>query len=160
RHPRQSVPGQKDSAGDVATDTLILERPCQRLQVRLALRRVQKLKFLGLCLSDTKDTAPPLPPNRAAWGKTIDVPERTQMAYTNGSALCSPTTVSMLMAYWARKLERPELDRDVPDIESEVFDQNWHGTGNWPFNMAYVGAHSGMRAYVARFSDVSELEDW
>jgi len=26
--------------------------------------------------------------------------------------------------------------------------------------MAYAGSFSGMRAYVSRFSDVSELEDW
>jgi hypothetical protein len=160
KHPRESVPGQKDSDGDVVTDTLVLDRLCQRLQVRLTLSPVQKLRFLGLCLVDTKANPPVLAPNHAAWGKTLDVPERTQMAYTNGAALCSPTTVSMLMGYWAKKLERAELDRDVPAIETGVYDPNWHGSGNWPFNMAYVGSNSGMRAYVARFSDISELEDW
>jgi hypothetical protein len=159
-HPRQSVPGQKDSAGDVGTDTLLLAQPCDRVQVRLTIAGVQNLKFLGLCLSDTKTLSSILPPNQGAWGKTIEVPERTQMAYTNGSALCSPATVSMLLGYWARKLDRLELDRQVPEIEAGVYDPNWHGTGNWPFNMAYAGANRGLRAYVARFSDVSEIEDW
>jgi hypothetical protein len=52
------------------------------------------------------------------------------------------------------------LDRDVPEIVKEIYDSKWHGAGNWPFNMAYAGAFSGMRAYVTRFSDISELEDW
>ena len=42
----------------------------------------------------------------------------------------------------------------------EVRDPNWPGTGNWPFNTAYAGSFSGLRACVTRFSDVSELEDW
>jgi uncharacterized protein YvpB len=41
-----------------------------------------------------------------------------------------------------------------------VNDPNWPGTGNWPFNTAFAGAKKNIRAYVTRFSDVSELEDW
>jgi hypothetical protein len=66
----------------------------------------------------------------------------------------------MIMTYWSHALNRPELDRDVPEIVKELYDSNWHGAGNWPFNMAYAGSFTGMRAYVSRFSDVSELEDW
>src|SRR5205085_7073433 len=114
----------------------------------------------SLCLTDSKAPPRPLPPNRWAWGRLIDVPERSQMAYPNGNELCSPTTVSMLMTYWSRICKRPELDHDVPDIVKAVYDPNWRGTGNWPFNMAYAGSYRGMRAYVTRMSDVSELEDW
>lgn len=118
------------------------------------------LKFLGVSLADTKAELTNLPPNEAAWGKTIPVPERSQMAYPNGGVLCSPTTVSMIMTYWSHDLNRPELDHDVPDIVKEIYDSKWHGAGNWPFNMAYPGSFTGIRAYVSRFSDVSELEDW
>ncbi len=118
------------------------------------------LKFLGISLADTKAEPTNLPPNRAPWGKTIPVPERSQMAYPNGGVLCSPTTVSMLMTYWSHALNRPDLDHDVPEIVKEIYDSKWHGAGNWPFNMAYAGSFPGMRAYVSRFSDVSELEDW
>ena len=82
------------------------------------------------------------------------------MAYTNGAVLCSPTAVSMVMAYWARQLRRPELDRDVPAIANAIYDPNWPGTGNWPFNTAYAGSFQGIRAYVTRLSDLSEVEDW
>ncbi len=164
RHPRESVPGQKDEDGTVATDTLILNRPADRLQVRVILGsdtvERPRLKFLALALTDTKAVLPELPPNRAAWNTLIPVPERTQMNYPNGKVLCSPTTLSMLMAYWAEKLKVPSLDHDVPEIAAAIYDAKWKGTGNWAFNTAYAGAAGGLRAYVTRLSDLSELEDW
>jgi hypothetical protein len=164
RYPRESVSNQKDADGSVATDTLILRQPSDRLQIRLTLGgdngQQPRLKFLGLSLIDTKITPPALPANPAALGRTISVPQRTQMAYPNGVALCSPTTVSMVMAYWARQLRRPELDRDVPDIVNAIYDAKWPGTGNWPFNTAYAGSFQGIRAYVTRLSELSEVEDW
>lgn len=163
-HPRESVRRQKDADGDVDTDTLILREPTKRFQVRLTMkgtgRERPKLKFLGLSLTDTGAQRKPLPPNRAAWGRTLDVPERSQMAYENGGVLCSPTTVSMMLAHWSRVLKRPSLDRDVPEIVTGVHDPKWGGTGNWVFNTAYAGALPGMRAYTTRLTDVAELEDW
>ncbi len=82
------------------------------------------------------------------------------MAYPNGKVLCSPTTVSMIMTYWAQQLKRPELDHDVPDIVKAIYDAKWKGTGNWPFNTAYAGSYRGIRAYVTRLSDLSEVEEW
>ena len=85
RHPRESVRRQKDADGNVDTDTLILREPTKCFQVRLTLggagREKPKLKFLGLSLTDTGAQRESLPPNRAAWGKTLAVPERSQMAY-------------------------------------------------------------------------------
>ena len=163
-YPRESVLHQKDADGDVSTDTLMLKRPCERLQIRLTLGgdhgQKPKLKFLGLQLTDTSVTPSVLPSNPLALGKTIPVPERSQMAYPNGAVLCSPTTVSMLMAYWSRQLKRPELDHDVPYIVNAIYDANWKGTGNWPFNTAYAGGYPGIRAYVGRLSDLAEVEDW
>jgi hypothetical protein len=163
-HPRESVKSQQDADGDVDTDTLQLRQPAERLQLRVTLGGdggpKPKLKFLSVSLADTRTTRAPLPPNRAAWGKLIDVPERSQMAYENGSVLCSPTTVSMLLTYWSGKLRRPDLDRDVPEVVKGVFDPTWGGTGNWVFNTAYAGSFKGMCAYTARLSDVAELEDW
>jgi hypothetical protein len=122
---RESVNGQKDADGNVLTDTLALKRPGARAQLRLTVGGPEgasspKLKFIGLSFTDTTAAPAPLPPNRAAWGKVIDVPE----------------------------------------VVKGVYDPNWPGTGNWPFNTAFAGAMPGLRAYVARFSDVSELEDW
>lgn len=164
RYPRRSVPDQNDADGAVATDVLVLHRPARRLQIRITSGGAETgrpaLRFLGISLTDTNVSPPQLPPNRAAWDKLIPVPERTQMIYPNGKTLCSPTTVSMLLGYWAETLKRPDLDRPVPEIASAIYDSQWQGTGNWPFNMAYAGAFPGLRAYVTRLSDVAELEAW
>ncbi len=164
RFPRESVLNQKDDDGDVKTDTLILNRLADRFQVRLTLGTVEPEwptpKFLGFCLTDTNVTPMPLAPNHVAWDKALPVPERFQMAYPNGGVLCSPTTVSMIMSYWSQKLHRKELDHDVPDVAKAIYDAKWKGTGNWPFNTAYAGSYRGMRAYVTRFTDLSEVEDW
>jgi hypothetical protein len=164
RFPRESVPRQKDDDGEVSTDTLMLTQPATRMQLRLTLGGEDmlkpKLRFLGVSLLDSKASPPVLPPNRAAWGKLIEVPERSQMVYPNGKVLCSPTTVSMLMSHWSQALGRPELDEDVPKVAQAVYDTKWKGTGNWAFNVAYAGSFPGMRAYVTRMTDVSELEDW
>lgn len=163
-HPRESVRGQRDDDGRVDTDTLVLKQPAERVQWRVTLgadgQRQPKLKFLSLSLLDRQARPAPLPPNRAAWGRLIAVPERSQMAYENGGVICSPTTVSMLLAYWSQRLDRPGLDQDVPEVVRGVHDPQWGGTGNWVFNTAYAGSFRGMRAYTTRLSDVSAVEDF
>jgi uncharacterized protein YvpB len=161
---RESVRGQDDKDGRVDTDTLKLKKRAKGVWVRLTLRGekdISGLKFVGLSFCDRAAERVALEPNRKVWGKSLVVKERSQVGYPEGiSEWCSPTSTSMLLSYWAKKVNRPELDHDVPEVARAVNDPNWPGTGNWPFNMAFAGAHEGMRAYVARFSDVSELEDW
>lgn len=165
RHPRQSRRNQQDADGEVRTDTLLLFRPCDRLQLRLTLGAQEnaeplRLRFVGLCLTDPAASCRPLTSDRLAWGRSVVVPERSQMQYEEGGAWCSPTSLSMLLGFWSRRLQRPELDRDVPEVAAAVMDPQWPGTGNWAFNMAYAGAWPGLRAYVTRLSDLAELEAW
>ncbi len=164
KYPRECVKGQKDSDGDVDTDTLVLNQKAERLQLRLTLggdaKKLPKVRFLGFAVLDNTTQPPRLPPNRAAWGKTLPVLERSQMAYEGGDVWCSPTTISMLLDFWSKKLSRPDLARDVPGVVQGVYDKQWGGTGNWVLNTAYAGSFSGLRAYVTRMSDVAELEDW
>src|SRR5258706_196350 len=105
RQPRESVSKQKDADGDVQTDTLALTQPSERLQLRVTLgsegKLKPKLKFLSASLLDRSVKREPLPPNRAAWGKIVNVPERSQMAYEGGGVWCSPTTISMLLTFWS-----------------------------------------------------------
>ncbi len=164
-HPRESVLNQQDDNGTVLTDTLVLQQHVRRVQLRLTLggpgeQTLPRLKLIGLSFLDSQTQCTPLEPNRAAWGKIIPVPERSQVGYEGGRGWCSPTSVSMALAYWAKVLNRPELDWDVPQVASSVYDKNWPGTGNWPFNTAFAGSLPGLRAYVTRLDDVSELEDW
>lgn len=162
QHPRESVKDQDDADGGVDTDTLVLHHPAARVQLRITTSPGAEgaIRFIGLSFLDSRVRPAPLPPNRAAWGKVISAPERSQVSYPGGLGWCSPTCVSMDLAHWSQVLGRPELDKDVPDVARGVYDKAWGGTGNWPFNTAFAGSFPGIRAYVSRFSDVSELEDW
>ncbi len=93
------------------------------------------------------------------WGKMLFVPERCQGDYPNGKVICSPTSLSMIMAYWAQKLNRPELDEGVEKVCKAVHDPSWPGTGNWPFNTAYAGSFPGMRGIVAYLRSSAHLEE-
>ena len=163
---RTSATNRPDADGEVRTDTLVLREPGVRAQVRLTLYAAERdrwprMKFVGLSVLDTRAAPALLPPERAAWGKTIDVPQRSQVDYPEGvQGWCSPASVSMVLAYWAKVLGRPQLDRTVPAVAQGVFGPNWQGTGNWSFNTAFAGSFPGLRAYVTRLTDVSELEEW
>jgi hypothetical protein len=159
---RTSVNDQRDDTARVETDTLILKQPAPRVQVRVTLHGTDtRLKFLALCLADVHRPPAAKPPRKAAWGRSIAVPVRSQADYPEGvSKWCSPTSTTMLLAHWAGELHRPELDFDVRTTAAGVFDLAWDGTGNWPFNMAFAGAQPGLRACVARLEDVADLEEW
>lgn len=164
KHPRESSPRQKDSDGNVSTDTLILEKPGARAQIRVTLGSSEEnpkpeLIFLGLSFLDSKTKPISFPPNQKAWGKIIETPERSQNSYPEEQGWCSPTSLAMVLMRWSEILQRPELNLDVRECAAGVLDKNY-GTGNWPFNTAFAGKLDGMRAYITRFSGISELEDW
>jgi len=164
KFPRTSMRGQKDADGTVNTDTLVLNQPADMLQVRITLggtnHATPALKFLGFNFSNTR-----VPPaahsfNHSAWGKLVAVPEHTQHGYQNGTGWCSPASLSMVLSYWSQILKRPELDLTVPQVANAVYDKDFAGTGNWPFNTAFAGSFPGMRSYVTRLDDLSEVETW
>lgn len=162
--PRTSVTHQKDDDGDVKTDTLVLTHPSDSVQIRVTLGgtngALPTLKFLGASFSNTKVPTTALTPNKAAWGKIITTPERTQHGYPEGSGWCSPTSLSMALARWSDVLHRPEMTLPVPQVAGSVYDDIYHGTGNWVFNTAFAGSFKGMRSYVTRLDDMAEVEDW
>jgi hypothetical protein len=162
--PRSSVRNQKDSDGSVRTDTLALTQLADAVQIRVTLGGAggarPTLKFLGASFSNTKVPTAALAPNRAAWGKVVATPERSQHGYPDGSGWCSPTSLSMALARWAEILNRPEMNLSVPQVAGAVYDENYGGTGNWAFNTAFAGSFDGMRSYVTRFDDLSEVENW
>jgi hypothetical protein len=162
--PRTSLRGQQDADGNVDTDTLVLKRSAEAAQIRITLggtNGVQPtLKFLGVSFSNTKVSPITRPPNHAAWGKIIPTPEHSQHGYPNEKGWCSPTSLSMVLSHWAEVLNRSELNLTVPEVAGKVYDDDFAGTGNWPFNTAFAGGFSGMRSYVTRLDDLAEVEDW
>ncbi len=180
---RRSVKGQKDEWAEVKTDTLICRLPAERVQVRLRLENRARplqpgvlsqdaaealeqavarwgLKFLGVSTLNTRAPREPVSPNRNAWGRSLEVPLRSQLAHPDGKNWCSPASLAMVLACWAKQLERPGLDLPLAEVARGVFDPAWDGTGNWVFNTAFAGAFDGLRAYVTRLADLGEIEDW
>jgi hypothetical protein len=162
--PRTSVRGQKDADGNVDTDTLILNQLARAAQIRVTVggtnQNLPSLKFLGVSFSNTKIQEAVRPPNRAAWGKIIPTPEHSQHGYPDEKGWCSPTSLSMVLSRYAEILHRPEMNQPVPEVAANVYDDSFAGTGNWPFNTAFAGSFPGMRSYVTRLDDLSEVEDW
>lgn len=82
------------------------------------------------------------------------------MIYPEGGQVwCSPTSLSMVLEYWARKTDKPGLDQPVPTVARGTYDYEYGGTGNWPFNTAYA-ASFGLEASVNRFSSLGQVERW
>ncbi len=155
---RYSVKDQKDELADVQTDTLVLRQPVSDVRIRVTGGQLQSLT---LSFANRSVTPASRPVEAAGWGKTLlDVPQRCQGDYPNGKVICSPTATSMILAYWAATLKQPILDEGVEKVCTGVFDPNWPGTGNWPFNTAYAGSLPGMRAFVARLWHIGHLEDF
>lgn len=161
---RTSHPGQKDAVGRVATDTLVLREPAEAVQLRLTTSRnanlAEALQYLGLCFTETQARPRSGSADHRAWGKTLDVPEFSQHGWPGAHGWCSPTSVAMVLGYWSRQLQRPELSVTVPQVAAAVYDQSYHGTGNWPFNLAYAGSFPGLRGILTRFDDLNEVEEW
>lgn len=162
RHPRSSVGGQREGPGAVETDTLVMKAATRRFQLRVAWAggdSEKDFKQLAVSLLDTQVSPPMLAPNRKAWGHNITLPSRSQADYPEGvQKWCSPTASSMLLGWWASELHQPSLDAEVPEVARGVFDPQWPGTGNWTFNVAYMGSRPGLRAMVCRLTDLQELE--
>ncbi len=161
--PRKSVRGQGDKDGTVRMDTLVLSNTVRKVQLRLTMGpddAQQRLKFLGVSFCNGTVAPMAMQPNRAVWGKVIEVPERRQGEYEGGGGWCSPTSLSMDLAYWGDQLHRPELNHTVPETAAAIADGVHAETGNWPFNTAYAGHYPGVRAYVTRLESISELEEW
>lgn len=165
RGRRESVADQRDDDGRVLTDTLRLRAPGSAYQLALTLytddwAQSPAIDLAAALASRPSESARDLAADRSTWGTVLDVPERSQMIYPNGGPVwCSPTSTSMVMAYWADRLGIPSLARPVPEVAAAVYDPVYRGNGNWSFNTAYA-ARDGLTAYVSRMSSVAQLERW
>jgi hypothetical protein len=106
-------------------------------------------------------------PDMTAWGKDLEVPRRSQglpeykdKGYGGGGQVwCSPTSTSMVMAYWSNQTSKPALNQPVPDAAAGTYDAVYDGTGNWPFNTGYA-ASLGLVGWVTRMNNLGQAEAW
>jgi len=161
---RTSVRNQQDGDGTVDTDTLVLAQGADAAQIRVTLGgtngALPRLKFLGACFANTRALPAVAPARPAAWGEIIATPERSQFGEPSAKGWCSPSSLSMVLARWSESLSRPEMNLTVAEVAAKVYDPGFKGTGNWPFNTALAGSFSGMRSFVTRFNDLSDVEAW
>ena len=80
--------------------------------------------------------------------KVLDVPRLSQMVRdpSIANSICSATSIAMILNYYGTHI--------LPEESAwGVYDYNYDGFGNWPFNTAYASSF-GYRAYV----DYSTIE--
>ncbi len=160
--PRTSFKGEADADGKLSTDTLELTRMADALQLRVTFNAKSAsptLTGLATVLSDSSqhERLAPKASSQAVWGKELAVPALSQMIYPDGGEVwCSPTSVTMILAYWDA-LNNSSRSDPVPVAAKAMWDTTYDGSGNWAFNVAYAGA-KGMKAYITRFSSLSDLE--
>jgi hypothetical protein len=156
---RSSTGGQPN----VEVDTLVFERVARAVQARVTLEatepdRTPRLRGLGIALSGETDRPGKAPPTGLV--SDLAVPGRSQMVFPDGGRVwCSPTSLSMVMAYWAERVGEPSWDLPVPSVVEGVLDHGPGIAGNWPFNTAFAAAH-GLRARVVRLASLAEVEPW
>jgi hypothetical protein len=166
---RHSVNGQGSGSWKVITETLQAEGPvfADAYQYRLTLSTKKRsvspeVRAVYVTASNSYRHADFLgvPSSSQLLGKDLPVPQRSQMIYPNGGEVwCSPTSLSMVMAYWSSKTGNRNLNQSVPTVAAGTYDYAYRGNGNWPFNTAYASTF-GLKASINRFSSLGQVERW
>ncbi len=162
---RTHLAKQNTPEGRVNTDTLVLKDDCSEAQVRISLcslssAMIPAVRRLFCDFTPAKPAADADPPSGAPEA-VLNVPEISQLSYPpRGGVWCSPTSVTMVMNYWAAKMNKKEWETDVRAAAAGISDEAWGGTGNWSFNAAYAGSRPGLVAYCERMSGLGEAERW
>src|SRR3954464_6519080 len=179
---RTSVGGQGDADGFVSIDTFFAkDHPAVAYRLRLTLLRragsaatptATRYSAVVSNLTNMKST---FPSATSMNGKTVNlgVPKFSQEIHHGeypqfdggGEAWCSPTSTSMVVAYWgsaytprsAELADIPFADPWVDFTARNVFDYHYNGAGNWPFNTAYA-ASRGLVADVTQLHNLAEAE--
>ncbi|HME80466.1 MAG TPA: peptidase C39 family protein [Candidatus Eremiobacteraceae bacterium] len=164
---RRSVDGQKDADGRVDTDTLTLAARADAFDVRVTPSAgsdgsLPVVRLLAVATSLAPDGGGSARPAGGLVAE-LPVPERSQRIATSpdakgggGDSWCSPTSVSMVMAYWARVRSQPRWDIDVAQVADGVYDPVYDGCGNWPFNVAFASEH-GLAGFVRQFPSLDDV---
>lgn len=162
---RHSVNGQGDTDATVAVDTLVVRSKTlpRAFQVKARLFSANSAVPTLRNLSVAYSTAPSKPStlkggDASLWNRTLAVPQCSQMVYPDGGEVwCSPTSTSMVLAYW-QQATGPCEPRVRAAVDG-VYDWLYDGHGNWPFNTAYA-ASQNLEGYVARFTSFAQAERW
>lgn len=177
---RQSAGSQDDGIAVVATDTvraktgvtLAAYRISVQLHRRSGTTATPAVESLHAVASRLASAVPPASTPLLP-AKELAVPDYSQMIHQGeypqygggGEAWCSPTALSMLLAYYGTRPTSREYawvddgydDPWVDEVARRVFDHTYDGTGNWPFNTAYAATRLPS-AVVTRLRNLRDAE--
>ncbi|HET7556202.1 MAG TPA: C39 family peptidase [Gaiellaceae bacterium] len=189
---RTSVGGQGDSNGFVSIDTWFAkDHLALAYRLRVTLFRsttttespsLTRLSAIAMNLTNQKGSFPSATTMNGT-GIDLGVPGYSQEIHhgdfpqydNGGEAWCSPTSTSMVVAYWSQRtgtnynptpqeyswvtaaLGANHNDPWVDSTAREVYDYHYNGAGNWPFNAAYA-ASRGLVADVTALHNLKEAE--
>ena len=190
---RTSVGLQGDADGTVSIDTFFTK---DHLAIAYRLRATlyrkagasagPTLTRLSAIASNLTNQKGSFPSKTTMTGTAVDlgVPQYSQEIHhgdfpqydNGGEAWCSPTSTSMVVAYWTQKTGHnysptpaeyswvtaalpspPHQDPWVDFTAREVYDYHYNGAGNWPFNAAYA-ASRGLVGDVTQLHNLAEAE--
>jgi hypothetical protein len=164
---RHSVNGQDEGSWRVLTDTLQSTGPvfADAYRYRLTLFTEKRgispsVRGVSIAMSDSCRHGEYLeaPDDGSFGGRELAVPARSQMVYPDGGeAWCSPVSLSMVVAYWADRTGKKDLDQPVLAVVRGTYDYTYGGNGNWSFNTAYASS-LGFGASVRRFDSLGQVE--
>jgi len=188
-HPT-SVSGQGDGLATVSVDTLVAlnGHTFGSYHIRLALMRpsttgtstvTPTVSLAGAMASNVPAVKkPPVSPTTMTQATVLNVPPYSQELHrgefpeydNGGEAWCSPTSTSMVVAYWGDSPTASDLqyvydsypnvvDPQVDYAARHVFDYSYDGAGNWPFNTAYAATY-GLDGFVTRLRSLAEAEQF
>jgi len=171
-----SVPDQSDALGHADTDTVIVAAGVEATRWQLRVNAVgdATLDRVGAMVSSVPRGEPvPLGEPGPGLGRELAIAGLSQRVHGDwyaqwdggGGSWCSPTSTSMVLAFWGAapspdeyEWVRPDHpDRHVVHAVRGCFDRAYGGAGNWPFNTAYA-ATRGMHAFITRLRSLTEAE--
>jgi hypothetical protein len=178
---RTSLDGQGDDDATVYTDTFATRdgKAVAGYQLRVSLlaptgsRAAPRLLRIGVMSSFLPDEptvdAGAYPLHHQV---LVDCPRFSQNIHEGeypeydggGEAWCSPTSTSMVVYGWGRKVPAADLawvlapngDPQVDHAARYAYDYTYEGAGNWPFNTAYA-AGFGLSAHVTRLTSLNAV---
>jgi hypothetical protein len=151
--------------GTVHVDILVLDRPADAFQARVTLYAftpepsvTPEVRRVAVCCSGVvpdsarRESLQPRVPVVTGWARDLRVPFRAQGDAPEAlrSSICSPTSVTMVMAHHG-------VDRPTVENAAAIYDREHGIFGNWGRAVARAG-ELGLNAWLTRFRNWEQVK--